>query len=161
MTLVHTHWYMMPSKLVLVSTRLSLVVERKCGIELPLWKQDPGFLTPSKCLWKKAALLKQMHIHTYIHACTVMVLQRGHTQPAFPRRPTHLSMSTIKSMKFEHAVLTKKVLLFQRKQSPVEKNEFFSLERATPRLTDTQNNHILPQIPAAGTGRAHLRPSTG
>lgn len=78
-----------------------------------------------------------------------------------PVPQTHLSMGTIKSMKFEHAALTKKALLFLRKQKLGEKNEFFNLERAAPRLTDTQNNHILLQIPVAGTGRAHLRPSTG
>lgn len=99
-----------------------------------------------------------MQTHTLCLHSNVAYTRAANVPPA-PQ--THLSMGTIKSMKFEHAALTKKALLFLRKQKLGKKNEFFNLERAAPRLTDTQNNHILPQIPVAGTGRAHLRPSTG
>lgn len=48
---------------------------KNCGIGLLLWKQDLRFFTPSKCLWKKAVLLKQ-NAHARIHSHNMPALWR-------------------------------------------------------------------------------------
>lgn len=69
--------------------------------------------------------LKERHTseRKYTHTfCLHNDAVRTHAANIPPAPQTHLSMGTIKSMKFEHAALTKKALLFLRKQKLGEKN---------------------------------------